>query len=107
MILLLIKGIPTVSVTVLRSVNQPVATEMFLELFTEPSKIPQLLNEENKHTHTPSKKHWKTPVLMENLKVRSFLYGSYWDQPPVVYSLFVHISPTSDWLDYPVWDSPR
>lgn len=56
--LLLIKGIPTLSVSVLRSVNQPEATEEFLQLFTETSKIPQLLSEENKCIHTPP--HQKT-----------------------------------------------
>jgi len=64
-------------VTVLRSVNQPVATEKSLELFTDTSKIPQLLNEKNKHTPPPPKKDKNTPDLIESLKVRSLSYGSY------------------------------
>lgn len=48
MILLIFKGTPTASVAALRSVNQPLATENFLEFFTETSKIPQLLNGKKK-----------------------------------------------------------
>lgn len=88
--------------TVLRSVNQSVVTD------NGTSKIPPLPNDKDRHTHLPPpRKHWKTPVLIENLKVRSFLHGSYWGQLPVDCSLPVDIRPIPDWLDYPVCDILR